>query len=116
MNMLIYPKHMEETLKSGWIVKFLRGVGVLQVIGCIVLGVLVGGPYVAVMLTQTGVMSSEAAGIPALLIGAAVGIIAGLWTSLAFFALAQVIDDLHAMRIQTGAYVAIESDDVRLGK
>ena len=116
MNMLIYPKHMEETLKSGWIVKFLRVVGVLQVIGFIVLGVTLGGPYISLILSQAGIMSPDTAGIPALLIGLAAGIIAGLWSSLALFALAQAIDDLHALRIQTSAYVAFESDNVRLGK
>ena len=116
MNMFIYPKYLEEASKSGWIVRTLRAFGVLQVIVSILIGATVGGQFLGVWLAQLGLMDYSAASASATLIGIAVGIVAGLWSSLPWFALAQVIDDLHAIRLQTGAYVAFESDNVHLGK
>ena len=116
MNMNIYPKYIEDAARSGWIVKCLTCIGVLQIAGCAILGVLFGGPFLALWLSQIGIMSQEAASASATFIGLGVGIIVGIWSSLAVFALAQVIDDLHALRLHTAAYVAFESDDVHLGK
>ena len=62
------PKYMEQAAKSGWIVKFLRLVGVLQVSGSIILGATVGGPFIALWLSQMGIMSQEAAGASAILL------------------------------------------------
>ena len=116
MKMYIYPKYLEEAAKTGWIVKFLRFLGVVQVVGCILLGVTVGGPFLALGLSQAGIMSQDAASASAMLLGLAAGIIVGLFSGLVYFALAQVIDDLHAIRLQTGAYVAFETDSIQMGR
>ena len=114
--MYIYPKYLEETSKSNWIVRMLKAIGVLQVIGCAIAGAFIGGPYISLLLLSGNLMDSDAAAIAGPLLGLAVGIFAGLWTSLAVFALAQVIDDLHALRIQTEAFVAFETDEPLLGR
>ena len=116
MNMYIYPKYMEDAAKSGWIVKFLKVIGVIQVVGCIAAGLFLGSPFVMLWLEQARVMDSDAATLAAPLISLALSIFIGLFASLTTFALAQVIDDLHALRVQTSAFVAFESDNVHLGK
>lgn len=116
MKMYIYPKYMEEAAKTGWIVRMLKALGVIQVLAYILIGATVGGPVIANALTQAGVMSREAASASATLIGLSVGILAGLVSSLAFFAAAQALDDLHALRVQTEAYVAFETDEIKMGR
>lgn len=116
MNWMIYPKYAEETTKSTWVVKMLKALGVIQILGCIAAGWLIGGPYIALVLAAGGIMDQDAAAIAGPLLGLAVGIFAGLWVSLTAFALAQVIDDIHATRLQTGAYIAFQSDSVKLGR
>ena len=114
--MYIYPKYMEEAAKSNWIVKFIRFLGVIQVIWCVALGALFCGAPLAALLIEADIMVQEAAAASAMLIGGIVGFVVGLFVGLAFFALAQVVDDLHAIRVQTSAFVAFESDNVHLGK
>ena len=116
MKFYLFPKYMEEAAKSGWIVRTLKALGVLQLLGNILLGATVGGPVLANVLAQAGVMSRQAANASATLIGLAVGIFAGLISSLAFFAAAQALDDLHALRVQTEAYVAFETDEIKMGR
>lgn len=116
MKFYLFPKYMEEAAKSGWIVRTLKALGVLQLLGNILLGATVGGPVIANALTQAGIMSRNAASASATLIGLAVGILAGLISSLVFFPAAQALDDLHALRVQTEAYVAFETDEIKMGR
>lgn len=116
MNWVIFPKYAEETTKTTWVVKMLKALGVVQLFSWIILGWIVGGPYITNALVAGQIMSQDAAQISGHLIGLAIGIFSGLWASLAAFALAQVIDDIHATRVQTGAYVAFQSDSVKLGR
>ena len=116
MNWVIFPKYAEETAKTTWVVKMLKALGVIQLLGCVAIGFFVGGPYISMVLVAGRIMSEDTAMVSGPLIGIAVGIIAGLWASLAAFALAQVIDDIHATRLQTAAYVAFQSDSVKLGR
>lgn len=116
MKFYLFPKYMEEAAKSGWIVRFLKIVGVVQAVLCAAAGVFLGGPYASALIFSAGLMDRQAASASGSLLGLAVGIVVGLWTSLPVFALAQVIDDLHALRIHTAAYVAFETDEPRLGR
>lgn len=116
MKFYLFPKYMEEAAKSGWIVKMLKALGVIQVIASILLGATVGGPVIANALVQARIMSQDAASASAILLGLAVGILAGLVFSLVFFAAAQALDDLHALRVQTEAYVAFETDEIKMGR
>ena len=116
MNWVIFPKYAEETTKTTWVVKMLKALGVTQLVGWIAFGWVIGGPYISRALVVCQIMSQDAAQLSGPLIGLAIGIFSGLWASLAAFALAQVIDDIHATRLQTGAYVAFQSDSVKLGR
>jgi drug/metabolite transporter (DMT)-like permease len=116
MKYYIFPKYMEEAAKTGWIVRMLRVLGVLQVAGCVILGATVCRPFVALWLFQLGLMSRDAASASAMLIGLALGILVGLVSSLIYFAAAQALDDLHALRVQTEAFAAFETDEIKMGR
>lgn len=116
MKFYLFPKYMEEAAKPGWIVRMLKALGVIQVLAYVLIGTTFGGPVIANALIQAGVMSREAASVSATLIGLAVGIFAGLVSGLVFFAAAQALDDLHALRVQTEAYVAFETDEIKMGR
>ena len=116
MKFYLFPKYMEEASKSGWIVKMLKALGVIQVIAGIGVGVTLGGPMLAQALVQARIMSQDAAAASAMLLGLAIGILAGLVSGLVFFAAAQALDDLHALRVQTEAYVAFETDEIKMGR
>lgn len=116
MKFYLFPKYMEEASKSGWIVRMLKALGVIQVVAGIGVGVTLGGPMLAQALVQARIMSQEAAAASAMLLGLAIGILAGLVSGLVFFAVAQALDDLHALRVQTEAYVAFETDEIKMGR
>lgn len=116
MNLYIYPRNYEEAVKSGWIVRFLHFLGVVQVILGVILGVAVGGPFFATWLVTMDIMTENSASIAALFLGVAVGIFAGLFSGLVFFALSQVIDDLHAIRVHTAGYISVDADSIRPGE
>lgn len=116
MNLYIYPKNQAEAAKASWVVKLLYLLGLLQVLACAILGALVGGPFIAVTLTQLGIMDRSAASASALFIGLAAGIIVGLITGLLFFALSQLLEDVHAIRVQTAGYLAGDADSLRPGR
>jgi len=116
MKFYLFPKYMEEASKSGWIVRMLKALGVIQVVAGIGVGVTLGGPMLAQALVQARIMSQDAAAASAMLLGLGIGILAGLVSGLVFFAAAQALDDLHALRIQTEAYVAFETDEIKMGR
>ena len=116
MNWLIFPKYAEETAKKSWIIRTLEIYGVLTVIGAALSGLFVGGPIIAAWLMKTVTTDYNTASLGGRVLGLIGGIFSGLWVSLPAFALAMVIDDIHATRLQTGAYVAFQSDSVKLGR
>ena len=116
MKFYLFPKYMEEAAKSGWIVKMLKALGVIQVVAGIGVGVTLGGPLLAQALVQARIMSQEVAAASAMLLGLGIGILVGLVSGLVFFAAAQALDDLHALRVQTEAYVAFETDEIKMGR
>jgi len=116
MNWVIFPKYAEETAKKSWIIRTLEIYGVLTVIGAALSGFFVAGPVIAAWLMKTVSTDYNTASLGGRILGLIGGIFSGLWVSLPAFALAMVIDDIHATRLQTGAYVAFQSDSVKLGR
>ncbi len=116
MNWVIFPKYAEETSKKSWIIRTLEIYGVLTVIGAALSGFFVAGPVIAAWLMKTVSTDYNTASLGGRILGLIGGIFSGLWVSLPAFALAMVIDDIHATRLQTGAYVAFQSDSVKLGR
>ena len=116
MNWVIFPKYAEETSKKSWIIRTLEIYGVLTVIGAALSGLFVAGPVIAAWLMKTVSTDYNTASLGGRILGIIGGFFSGLWLSLPAFALAMVIDDIHATRLQTGAYVAFQSDSVKLGR
>lgn len=116
MNWVIFPKYAEETAKKSWIIRTLEIYGVLTVIGAALSGFFVAGPVIAAWLMKTVSTDYNTASLGGRILGLIGGIFSGLWVSLPAFALAMVIDDIHATRLQTEAYVAFQSDSVKLGR
>ena len=116
MNWVIFPKYAEETSKKSWIIRTLEIYGVLTVIGAALSGFFVAGPVISAWLMKTVSTDYNTASLGGRILGLIGGIFSGLWVSLPAFALAMVIDDIHATRLQTGAYVAFQSDSVKLGR
>lgn len=115
MKFYLFPKYMEEAAKSGWIVRMLKALGVINVVLCILFGWLFGGNMATALLIQSR-MDQQTAAMVGPLLGFAGGILAGLVSGLVFFAAAQALDDLHALRVQTEAYVAFETDEIKMGR
>lgn len=116
MNWVIFPKYAEETAKKSWIIRTLEIYGVFTVIGAVLSGFFVAGPVIAAWLMKTVSTDFNTASLGGRILGIIGGFFSGLWLSLPAFALAMVIDDIHATRLQTGAYVAFQSDSVKLGR
>lgn len=116
MKFYLFPKYMEEAAHSGWIVRMLRALGVIQVLSCILVGWVFGGPMLTRVLSANGLMDSSAASVAGPLLAMAFGIFSGLVSSLMIFAAAQALDDLHALRVQTEAYVAFQTDEIKMGR
>ena len=117
MNWVIFPKYAEETSKKSWIIRTLEIYGVLTVIGAILSGTFIGGPYIGAWFRSIFPQwPAETARDVGIILGFIGGFFSGLWLSLPAFALAMVIDDIHATRLQTGGYVAFQSDSVKLGR
>lgn len=116
MNWVIFPKYAEETSKKSWIIRTLEIYGVLTVIGAVLSGFFFAGPVIAAWLMKTVSTDYNTASLGGRILGIIGGFFSGLWLSLPAFALAMVIDDIHATRLQTGAYVAFQSDSVKLGR
>lgn len=113
MTRYIQPRNQHEAERQSWMVKCLKFLGALQIIGCAILGAVAGGPFISVWLVELHLLGPGESGPSAALLGFAAGLIAGMFSSLLYFALAQVIDDLHAIRVQTSAYVSFESDSIQ---
>lgn len=116
MNWVLFPKYAEEVSKKSWIIRTLEIYGVLTVIIAALSGFFVGGPFIAAWLMKVISTDYNSASLFGRIFGLIGGIFSGLWLSLPAFALAMVIDDIHATRLQTGAYVAFQSDSVKLGR
>lgn len=114
MNMYIYPKYLEQASKPHWTVKLLRAFGVIQIAAATLLGLAFARP-IAVQLNLGYAWSNDA--VPLLqLLGGLLGLAAGIVSSVGTWALALVIDDLHAMRMHSQAWVAFETENPRFGK
>lgn len=114
MKMYIYPKYLEKASKHHWTVRLLYAFGVIQIVGCTLLGWLFSGS-IAQTLYSGGVDAGAVAGLVNVL-GLLVGLMAGIISSVGTWILALVVDDIHALRIHSGAYVAYETDSIRMGE
>ena len=116
MNLNIYPKFIEKTLKPNWIIKTLNATGAVNVVLCVVGALLFASPFVTAWLNTLSWMYPEYSQILGIILSGVLGYFVGMMIGLPYFAIAMALDDLHAVRVHTSAFVAFESDDVKIGR
>lgn len=104
--MNIFPLYTNEAKKTHWIVSILRLYGIIQTIGAAVATFVAGREIVAQFLIHEFDMTYEIAGAVAIFITVFGGAIVGLFASLFVFAIAMILEDIHAIRIYVSGYVA----------
>ena len=106
--MNIFPLHRDTADKKHWVVRWLRYTGYLEVIAAVIVGLIysnnIGAPLIAELLN----ISWETGRLIAVLLGGFLSFVAGLAISLPTWALALVIDDLHALRVYSQGYVVMD--------
>ena len=115
MGYNVYPKYLEDAAKTHWTVKMLYAFGVLQIILCTLIGVVFARPICYALWQVMGSSLYVPDGMVALL-GALIGLLIGIVTSVGIWAAALVIDDIHTMRLHSQAYIVVETNNPHLGK
>jgi hypothetical protein len=115
MGYNVYPKYLEDAAKTHWTVKMLYAFGVLQIILCTLIGAVFARPICYSLWNVMGASLYAPDGIVALL-GALIGLMIGIVTSVGIWAAALVIDDIHTMRLHSQAYIVVETNNPHLGK
>lgn len=116
MGYNVYPKYLEDAAKTHWTVKMLYAFGVLQIIACTLIGAVFARPICyTIWLVMVGSSPYAPDGLVTLL-GALIGLMIGIITSVGIWAAALVIDDIHTLRLHSQAYIVVETDNPHLGK
>ncbi len=115
MGYNVYPKYLEDAAKTHWTVKMLYAFGALQIILCTLIGAVFARPICYSLWQVMGSSLYVPDGIVALL-GALIGLMVGIVTSVGIWAAALVIDDIHTMRLHSQAYIVVETNNPHLGK
>ena len=106
--MNIFPLHRDTADKKHWVVRWLRYTGFMEVIAAVIVGLIysnnIGAPLIAELLN----ISWETGRLIAVILGGFLSFVAGLAVSLPTWALALVIDDLHALRVYNQGYVVMD--------
>ena len=109
VRMRIYPVNGIEANNRHWVVRMLRYFGYMWAIGGTIAGAAYGysllGLYIAAMLgTSFGVGA-----VLGVALGGFVGFVGGLVIGLPFWAMALIVDDLHALRIYSSGYFTTDN-------
>ena len=108
--MKLFALYAEETKRRHWVVRWLRYMGYFIVIGSIISAVAFSGNTLTPIFQQMFHDQSNWIAILVLVLGALFGFVGGLGLSLPLWGMALMIDDIHAIRLQTAAYVTNESE------
>lgn len=95
-----------EAKRRHWIVRWLRYMGFLIVLAATLAAILYGGNLVTPLVQQMLRTDSNGVAVLVLVLSAILGLAAGLVISLPWWGLSMLLDDLHAIRLQTAAYVS----------
>ena len=115
MGYNVYPKYLEDAAKTHWTVKMLYAFGVLQIVLCTLIGAVFARPICYSLWHAMGFSLNGPDGMVVLL-GALIGLMIGIVTSVGIWAAALVIDDIHTLRLHSQAYIVVETDNPHLGK
>ena len=106
--MNIMPVHTYTPKDRPWVIRWLRYMGYLSVLISIIVGVIVLSPLlVQFVATVLNLDYNGASGI-ALLLGGVAGFFGGLIVSVPYWGLAMLLDDIHAIRVQTSGYASVD--------
>lgn len=105
--MNIFPLHSYEPKDRPWVVRLLRYIGYLVVILSTLSGFTVLQPIVAANLPLYYFSNDGMYGISVLL-GGILGLLGGFIVSVPYWGLAMLLDDIHAIRVQSSAYVTVD--------
>lgn len=109
--MNIFPVHTYEPKDRPWVIRTLRYLGFIEVIGAMLTGILYGGNLVGPLIQQAFNLPAEVSFVITVILGALIGFCAGLIVTVPTWGLAMLLDDIHAIRLQTSAYVTTHPDD-----
>ena len=110
--MKITPIAKAQAEKHHWIVKWLRFCGYCIIIASGIIGSDYFGRAIKLLIVRYFVASADFADWFGKLLGALLGMVAGLFLSLSTWGLSLVIDDLHALRIYASGFVTEEEPKV----
>lgn len=108
--MNIIPINSYERKDRPWVIRMLRYMGYLMVVLIVLFGISASGTYLTPIVQNMMGNDSNAVAIVVLILGAVGSFAAGLLVSLPLWGLAMLLDDIHAIRIQTAAYLAYDAN------
>ena len=106
--MNIFPVHTYEPKDRPWVIRMLRYLGFFEVIAAILAGIYYGGNMAGPLIQQAFNLPSEASLAITVIFGGFVGFCAGLIITVPTWGLAMLLDDIHAIQVQTAGYVAMQ--------
>ena len=95
---ILYPREYEKANKPSWVVRYLRGIAIIEFIGAFLATFTLSNSSVQIFLRQQFHLAIDTASIVALIVCVVLGIFAGLAACVLTWGLAMAVDDLHAMR------------------
>lgn len=107
--MNIFPLHSYEPKDRPWVIRLLRYMGYLIVFLSAVLGFTmlprVIAAYLAINIYSAGDLYPLAE-----ILGGILGLLGGFIISVPYWGLAMLLDDIHAIRVQSSAYVTMDKN------
>ena len=103
--MNIYPRHSQTAARKHWVVRWLRYTGYLEIIVIVSVGMFYSYNFFAPMLSNMLRLEIIICQCIAVVLGILISFVIGLGITLPTWALAMVIDDLHALRMYNQGYV-----------
>lgn len=105
--MNIMPMHEYTRKDRPWVIRWLRYCGYLLVVLSIFFGVAMIGPGLTDVLVTSFSMDYNGASVISLVAGGFGGFFGGLIVTVPYWGLAMLLDDIHAIRMQTSGYAAL---------
>lgn len=103
--MNIYPIHSQTAARKHWVVRWLRYTGYLEVTAAVIVGVFYATTFGTPLLVASFDIDPTLCAIITIILGGFLSFAVGLSITLPTWALAMVIDDLHALRMYNEGYV-----------
>lgn len=106
--MNIFPLHTYEPKDRPWVIRWLRYNGYLVVLISIIAGIVGLGPIFTEFVASALNLDYNGASGIALVLGGVAGFFGGLIVSVPYWGLAMLLDDIHAIRVQTSGYASVD--------